>query len=201
MILRLAQLELRQLDALAAVAGPGSFTGLRVGLAAVKGLAFSLRKPAIGMSALDLLALSAGFSGKVLSIINAGRGEVYAGLRELNGQGVFWRVGADQVGRAPSVLQSLLPLIGSGPLVLTGEGAMHYQVEIAGVAQSLGLPVRVTRLIDPRFDGWQIKTVTPPLAPELARQMSPLLAAGTALQAYYLRPADAELKAKDVTVR
>src|SRR5262249_7696462 len=64
--------------------GPGSFTGLRVGLAAIKGLGEILGKPIATMSLLETLALSARMSGKVLAALDAGRGEVYAGEYEVD---------------------------------------------------------------------------------------------------------------------
>lgn len=61
------------------VSGPGSFTGLRVGLAAVKALAEVLQKPIVPVSLLELVALSSGSQGRVLTLLDAGRGEVYFG--------------------------------------------------------------------------------------------------------------------------
>jgi tRNA threonylcarbamoyladenosine biosynthesis protein TsaB len=76
-----ARIGLEQIDCFAAAAGPGSFTGLRVGLSAVKGLAEALGKPAIGIS--NLRALSS-FGKKADSlravVLDARRGEVYAAV-------------------------------------------------------------------------------------------------------------------------
>src|SRR5262245_41766867 len=59
-LLQLSGLELLEIDAFAVATGPGSFTGLRVGLASIKGLAHTLSKPAIGISSFDALALGSG---------------------------------------------------------------------------------------------------------------------------------------------
>jgi tRNA threonylcarbamoyladenosine biosynthesis protein TsaB len=75
-----------QIDAFIVVSGPGSFTGLRVGLAAVKALAEILHKPIVPVSLLELIALASGHQGKVLSVLDAGRGEVYAGEFEVMGE-------------------------------------------------------------------------------------------------------------------
>jgi tRNA threonylcarbamoyladenosine biosynthesis protein TsaB len=66
----------------AVVTGPGSFTGLRVGLAAVKGLAEVLKRPIAAVSMLDAVRRRAATSGGILAALDAGRGEVYVGEYE-----------------------------------------------------------------------------------------------------------------------
>lgn len=66
-------------DAIACGAGPGSFTGLRIGLSTAKGLCFALKKPLVMISSLAALAARAP-DGRVLATINALKGEVYAGI-------------------------------------------------------------------------------------------------------------------------
>jgi len=73
----------RDLRALAVANGPGSFTGLRVGLAAIKALAEVLRIPIVAISLLEAVARSAEARGRVLAALDAGRGDVYAGDYEL----------------------------------------------------------------------------------------------------------------------
>jgi tRNA threonylcarbamoyladenosine biosynthesis protein TsaB len=70
----------------AAVSGPGSFTGLRVGLAAIKALGEVLQKPIATISLLEAIARSGNLTGRVYSAIDAGRGEVYAGEYEIGGK-------------------------------------------------------------------------------------------------------------------
>jgi tRNA threonylcarbamoyladenosine biosynthesis protein TsaB len=79
------KLSKTDVDAFAVVAGPGSFTGLRVGLAAAKGLAEILRKPLTALSALELAAVaSSKDTGHVVAALDAGRNEVYLGHCELH---------------------------------------------------------------------------------------------------------------------
>ena len=73
-LLRDAAVEPRQLDAIAVGTGPGSFTGVRIGLATARALAFALDLPAAGVSTLD--ALAAGAPGAI-PVIDAKRGEVF----------------------------------------------------------------------------------------------------------------------------
>jgi len=71
------------LAAFAVVSGPGSFTGLRVGLAAIKALAEALQKPIAAISLLEAVAWSSKARGRVLGALDAGRGDVYVGDYEL----------------------------------------------------------------------------------------------------------------------
>jgi tRNA threonylcarbamoyladenosine biosynthesis protein TsaB len=75
----------KEIEAFIAISGPGSFTGLRVGLAAIKALAEILQKPIVPVSLLEVVARSAGKDGKVLAALDAGRGEVYVGEYEMHG--------------------------------------------------------------------------------------------------------------------
>lgn len=67
------------LAAFAVVSGPGSFTGLRVGLAAIKALADALQKPIAAVSLLEAVAWSSSTPGRILAALSAGRSEIYAG--------------------------------------------------------------------------------------------------------------------------
>lgn len=71
-----------QIDGLAAASGPGSFTGLRVGLAAVKGLGETLRKPIAAVSVLEACAemqRASAKEAKILAVLDASRGDVFLG--------------------------------------------------------------------------------------------------------------------------
>ena len=77
-------LKKNDVDAIAVVAGPGSFTGLRVGLAAAKGLSEILGKPLTALSALELVAVSASADGAFLAALDAGRNELFLGHCEVS---------------------------------------------------------------------------------------------------------------------
>lgn len=80
-VLREAGAALAELGGVAVGAGPGSFTGLRIGLATAKGLCFAAGKPLYAVSTLAALALQAGAHGDVavVPVLDAKKGEVYAG--------------------------------------------------------------------------------------------------------------------------
>ena len=63
-ILRNAGLTVKDMDAIAAAVGPGSFTGIRIGVSAAKGLAFAAEKPCVPVSALAAMARNAAFAGR-----------------------------------------------------------------------------------------------------------------------------------------
>jgi len=73
-----AGVKLEDVDVFAAALGPGSFTGIRVGMAVMKAFAHGLDKKFTGASTLDIIAASAAVTGRVWAVLDAGRGEVFA---------------------------------------------------------------------------------------------------------------------------
>ncbi len=129
----------------AVVAGPGSFTGVRVGLAAIKALAEVLEKPIAALSLLEAVAVSGRSRSRVTAVLDAGRGEVYAGEYEVHDNGAH-RLQERLLSRA----ELLEAAIGS-TVVVTDQN-------LADVARMAGLPVDQIQL--PRSDviarlGWQ----------------------------------------------
>ncbi len=82
-ICRMVELDLDTVDAIAVAAGPGSFTGLRIGSATAKGLAFAMRKPIVPVPTVDGLAYQMyGAGDLVCPIMDARRNQVYTGIYE-----------------------------------------------------------------------------------------------------------------------
>src|SRR5579872_2240745 len=83
-------IEMRQFDVFAVVAGPGSFTGLRVGLTAVKGWAEVFEKPIVAVSGLEALAAQAKSGAQLIApVMDARRGQVYVALYRREGGGLL----------------------------------------------------------------------------------------------------------------
>src|SRR5579859_666938 len=82
-------IEVRQFDVFAVVAGPGSFTGLRVGLTAVKGWAEVFEKPVVAVSGLEAVAAQSKISTELIApVMDARRGQIYAALCRREGSGL-----------------------------------------------------------------------------------------------------------------
>jgi tRNA threonylcarbamoyladenosine biosynthesis protein TsaB len=114
-----------QLDLFAVVVGPGSFTGLRVGVSTVKGLAFALRKPVVGVSALDALVLNVAQAGEqhaVCPMVDAGRGEIYTALYLPSGSGTYEKTLEERTVRPGEFLS----LIGE-KVIFLGDGSEKYR--------------------------------------------------------------------------
>ncbi len=106
-LLRELALDLKQMDLFAVAAGPGSFTGLRVGLTAVKGWAEVYRKPIAAVSGLEAVAAQAHASEPLLvPVLDARRGQVYGGIYE-RAAGILVRRG-DEVVMTPAEFMDFL---------------------------------------------------------------------------------------------
>lgn len=86
-IVKMTEMDLNTIDAIAVAGGPGSFTGLRIGSATAKGLGLALKKPLIHIPTLEGLAYNlCGIADIVCPIMDARRGQVYAGIYTFDDQ-------------------------------------------------------------------------------------------------------------------
>ena len=147
--LNAAGTEMGDLDAIAAVTGPGSFTGVRIGVATAKGLAHGAGLPCIPVDALEALAVSAGeFDGVVCPIQDARAGQVY---------GAAFRGGERLTGNAPIKLEDFLDTV--EPLgerfLFTGDGVPVHREAISRRLEGKAVfasPVRC--FLRPSAAGW-----------------------------------------------
>lgn len=201
-LLRLAGLEIEEIGAFAVATGPGSFTGLRVGLAAVKGLARTTGKPSLGVNSIDVWALSAGVAGLVLVMIDAGRDEIYCGLRQVDGDGmVSAPVGLmdrDMVMTLPAFLHGLAGELKDRSIVIVGDGALRSRDQLEVWARGEGNILNVVSQAIPADESWQLKIDRHEPAVVLGHYADRLLKTGRQpkIHPYYIRPSDAEIKWK-----
>ena len=166
-------LKLSDIDCFAAASGPGTFTGVRVALACVKGLAEAMGRPAVAVSNLQAVARY-GQAPLRAAVLDARRGEVYAAVYDAVGNLAM-----------PEVVAKLAPWLESLP---------------AGVEEFLSNDLPLD-LAGTRFEGARIVTAPRALAEAIARIAADRLACGEAgdassLDANYVRRTDAELALK-----
>jgi len=124
-VLKDTGIAMKQVDGFAVANGPGSFTGLRIGLSTVKGLSFATSKPVVTVPTLKALAWNVPYSSfPICPLLDARKNEVYAALYSFNG--------ASLVQTLPEQVITLGKLAAhiKGKTVFTGEGAYLFQAEI-----------------------------------------------------------------------
>ncbi len=127
-VMERAAVEIAQVDLYAVTVGPGSFTGVRIGISAVKGLAFAHGKKTVGVSSLATLVEPFGdHAGLLCPMLDARRGEVYFSRYHAVGG----KINQECPEQALPPIQAVAPI--TGPCLFVGDGAAAYQAEIAAV--------------------------------------------------------------------
>ncbi|HOG11993.1 MAG: tRNA (adenosine(37)-N6)-threonylcarbamoyltransferase complex dimerization subunit type 1 TsaB [Smithellaceae bacterium] len=136
-------ISVRDIGFFACTLGPGSFTGLRIGLSTLKGLMMATGKPAAGVSSLAALALNAEEPDAVIgSMMDAGRGQVYLAYYRRGKDGVLQPVRAPQAQDPRSVEDPF-----SEPVIYVGDGAVRY----AGLIPPLSSPKNKMAPVEQQF--------------------------------------------------
>jgi tRNA threonylcarbamoyladenosine biosynthesis protein TsaB len=166
--------DLKEVDGFAVVSGPGSFTGLRIGLAAIKALGEVTSKPIAAVSLLEALAVTSRVEGRIWAAIDAGRAECYVASYEVHG------------GRAKLMAESLLTrsqlaVAAAGSTVVTFDQVVADWIR----AQGPGVPKA------------HIKQISAPGMRDIARMGGEKILAGETvtsegLEANYIRRSDPE---------
>lgn len=171
------------IDLIAVGTGPGSYTGIRVGLAAVKGLAEGLKKPVWGVHTLRIIAENArfGYADYIAAVIDARRGQVYAAF--------YQKISADlQELEPPRVIDAVefaTGLANFTPVVICGDGAKIYQ------------DIWNRNKIVPGPRDWN-RPSAGKLAQIASKEWDPNLPMNlTELKAYYLQRVEAEIRLEE----
>ena len=176
-LLRDAGLAAADLAGIGVLTGPGSFTGVRIGMATGKGMAWGLGIPVLGLSSLLALALAAvarGGAAALCPVLQAGRGELYAALFAVE-QGGLVRLWEDRAWRPAELVAGL-----DEGTVLVGDG-------VAAALEAAGAAGRRLGAVEP----------SPSLAGAIALRAAATLRPGSgyaigSLAPNYIRPTDAE---------
>jgi len=179
LLLEAAGWRLTDLDLLVAVTGPGSFTGLRIGVATVKGLAQVLERPVIGISSLQMLAMNLPLCPVPICVfLDARKKEVYTQLYRWTDEGPV-AVSQAQVLPPAAVLQQL-----QGEVALVGDAVPLYQELIAELpadrVQLPAMPAHQPRASQAAWLAWKAFLAG---KRQHAAELLPV----------YIRPSDAEL--------
>lgn len=175
------EVGLSEIDLFTAATGPGSFTGLRIGLATIKALSSTLDRPTAGVPTLEAVALSGGTSKASVALLPAGRGEVFAQLFSVSGSALVEALDEPAHISPPRLLEKYGDL---EKVTWCGDGAIVHRELIESQAatkdwriapESVGLASHVARLALRKFRSGEIEDAH-------------------GLRAIYVRPADAQLK-------
>ena len=174
-------IQLSDIDLFAVAVGPGSFTGLRIGIATVKALAATLDRPCTAIPTLHAIALAGGPGEASVALLPAGRGEVFAQLFSVSVDGTVTALDKPSHIAPQKMIDKYSSL---ATCLWCGAGAVAQRELIEGFVAGRN---------------WRIAPETNNLArPVAALALSSFragrLVAADALQAIYVRPSDAELK-------
>ncbi len=194
--------KLAEVDLFACASGPGSFTGLRIGIATLKALAASLDRPCVGIPTLEAVAHAGGISAATVALLPAGRGEVFAQKFSVAEDGKV--VELDSAAHlTPAAL--LARYAGLKSLKWAGSGAHLHRSLLAKSADDQGIyfleDLIEEKKAEPGVGIWELAAPQPNLAKHVAALALQLFQSAAlqlphSLKAIYVRPSDAELNQK-----
>jgi tRNA threonylcarbamoyladenosine biosynthesis protein TsaB len=195
-VLQEAGVNLADVDLFCCATGPGSFTGLRIGIATLKGLASSLERPCVGIPTLAAVAHAGGAADATVSLLPAGRGEVFVQMFSVSEAGNVTEL--DSAARMIERYARFKNLKWAGPAAQLQRDLIESQARDSGFPFSDGtepLPDSVDKGL------WQLTADEPNLARHVALLALQAYTANEiqspqSLSAIYVRPSDAELNQK-----
>jgi len=190
-----ARLKLADVDLFSCASGPGSFTGLRIGIATLKALAATLQRPCVGVPTLSAIAHSVGVSNAIVALLPAGRGEVFAQMFSVSLDEV---VELDTAGHL-SPQRLIERYRGISDLVWAGPGAHLHRGLLQDYAEQNAIKF-VEQMAQSTIErkSWALAPQETNLAQDVCALALRQFAVGQlqdagSLQAIYVRPSDAEM--------
>jgi len=200
--LHAAQVRLAEIDLFAAIVGPGSFTGVRAGLATIKAFAATLGRAVVGVPTLHAIARAARPSRQTVALEPAGRGEVFAQTLAVTGEGKVTELDAPRHLSPAAVIEEVF--LRGGEVRWAGRGAYQLADRLRERARGEGIPWREESQVSPGEEipagGWTLACRRDVLAECAAALACGSYATGQeavgaeGVSAIYVRPSDAELK-------
>jgi tRNA threonylcarbamoyladenosine biosynthesis protein TsaB len=179
-LLSTTNLTIREMDMFAVASGPGSFTGLRIGIATIKALAATLNRSCVGVPTLEAIAHAAGPSSRTVALLPAGRGEVFCQMFSISADGGPTEL--DKPAHLPP--QKMIERYANlGDILWTGDGAQLYKTLLQEACGSEAPIVAADSVL-----AIHVGTLA------LRRFASDSSHGPNDLHANYVRPSDAELK-------
>lgn len=189
---------LNEVELFAVAVGPGSFTGLRIGIATVKGLAFTLKRACVAIPTLEAVAQSADGCERVVPVLPAGRGEVFMQLFSVSNDSVNSLDSAAHLSPSQMVEKySSIPNI-----CWIGDGAQLHRATIKEAAER-NERVFTEAAASNACEGWILLPQNPKLAENVAtlalrKSRQNDIQKPEDISAIYVRPSDAELNTRSI---
>jgi tRNA threonylcarbamoyl adenosine modification protein YeaZ len=141
-----AGVDFHDLGRIVVSVGPGSFTGVRVGVSAARGFAMALKVPAVGVTTLEAIAAEArGSVGarKVMAALDGGRGEVHLAIYDEAGAVLFGPVATTLQGAAAIAREHSPVLVGSSAALVAKEAGTGFETGASGSTTDIGVYARL----------------------------------------------------------
>lgn len=191
-VLELSGLQFREVGLVAVGLGPGSFTGLRIGVATAKGLALAGGTPLVGVVSLRALARGLGAAPALaVPVVDAHKGEVYAAVYRLGADGIEEEVLAPFHATPPEAARTLRDALGDREAVVCGDGWRKHADAMRDV-----LDARVV-VAPPVYDAPRATMIALEAITEHARHGASDLAT---VEPLYVRPSDAKLPKRPLRI-
>ena len=181
-LLNASGITIKDIDAFGVSIGPGSFTGLRIGLSTAKGLSFSAGKPLVPVKTLDAFARTLTYcSYTICPMLDARKNEVYAGLYKWE-DNICKKIMPETALGPEDLLRSL-----NGPILFTGDGAEKYR----GLIQSM---LKENAIFAPSYRMSPSASSVAEIAIETLKQGD--LPDPVSIAPFYIRKSEAEMRCK-----